>query len=314
MWATTTVVSRGGPTATIRLPAESVTARARAHSGSCARIASRTRHSRPGTPGRSASDRSSDASAVSESRRSAGTGSGPAGTSQRASAAATPAARATAARSESASASWTVSTSVPAQRARTARVVTESSRAASSPAGRGVRRHSTAPVRAAPAGVPARAAGPTMTTLSTGPMRASAPLRPAQRKARSVERTNTVSPVAGVPCAAAATAAQPARPLASAPAACPAYGQAGTSRRTGSMSRTPRARASAAERAPTSTQRSSTPTTAVSPRCCREKWPLGTATTPGTSPVAVRTSTCCAWCAWSQSGCTGALPARCRRR
>ena len=53
--ATKATESLSGPTATIRLPAESTTARSAAHLGSEARMAFRTRHSWPGTPGRSRS-------------------------------------------------------------------------------------------------------------------------------------------------------------------------------------------------------------------------------------------------------------------
>ncbi len=55
-----TTVLRAGPTLTMRFPALSTTARLRAHDGSSVRMASRTRHSCMGTPGKSASFASND--------------------------------------------------------------------------------------------------------------------------------------------------------------------------------------------------------------------------------------------------------------
>jgi hypothetical protein len=54
MCARKAIGSRSGPAVTIRLPIESTTATRRAHGGRAAMMASRTRHSWPGTPGRSA--------------------------------------------------------------------------------------------------------------------------------------------------------------------------------------------------------------------------------------------------------------------
>ncbi len=55
-----TTVLRAGPTLTMRFPALSTMARLRAHDGSSVRMASRTRHSCMGTPGKSASFASND--------------------------------------------------------------------------------------------------------------------------------------------------------------------------------------------------------------------------------------------------------------
>ena len=123
-----------------------------------------------------------------------------------------------------------------------------------------------------------------------------------------------VSPEVTVPCEAVATAAHPARVAAPGPDAKDPHVQGARSGITGSSRAIPSFSTSARDEAPTSTQSWSTPTTVVSARCWREKWPLAMATTPGTARAAVWIWTLVASRNWSASGCWSVVPDRCRRR
>ncbi len=160
--------------------------------------------------------------------------------------------------------------------------------------------------------------GARITTASKAPPRATYDESPTQPNPSCALITKCVSPAGALPeratAASVASAAHPTRRPASGPATPPAMGQGGRCRTIGSRSPIPSSATSAAELAPTSTHRSSAPTTAVSSRCCWAKCPLLRATTPAIGPAGVRMRTCWASKAWSQRGCRDPRPMRWTRR
>ena len=229
-------------------------------------MASRTRHSWPGTPGRSSNAKSWRSAFSCMSPRGVRVrGAAAAGATHGASfASVTPPAAATCESMARASVELTDSTNEPVKRVRGT-----------------IERPTTAPVTRD------RRVSPTVTTSSTWPRRESAAERPVQLNVCCADRMKIVSPFATAPSAAVATAAQPTRAPAAGPAANPSNVHSGRSGTTASSSETPSRSASARDEAPTSTQSWSTPTIVVSARCWRAKCPFAIATTPGTSPRAV---------------------------